>query len=319
MADKIKDTGPLTWNVPIVTKDGRPTPEFQRRWETQRGNNAQIGTISFGSGSPSAVPAPEDGAQYIDVSGEPAILYVGVNGAWVAAGTRGANPTAIAMDTAVNGTAVTYMRSDAAPAIQKGSALQFGIVKVDGTTITSTGGVITSTAVASVGADPTATASDVAVNGVATTFMRSDAAPAIQKTSASVFGLAKVDGTSITASAGVISATNTFRLMGSVNLSPTASLELFDLVCIGDEKFPVGMTTSKFQCDGTATSNFTITLTLAGTPVATALILAGASTGSWTCASDILPATGQRLKLTCQATPDVTITGLSYTLIGSRI
>jgi hypothetical protein len=38
------------------------------------------------------------------------------------------------------------MRSDAAPAVQKGSSSQFGVVKVDGTTITSTGGVISSTA-----------------------------------------------------------------------------------------------------------------------------------------------------------------------------
>lgn len=56
------------------------------------------------------------------------------------------------------------------------------------------------------GADPTATASDTAVNGTATTFMRSDAAPAIQLTSASQFGLCKVDGSTITETGGVISA-----------------------------------------------------------------------------------------------------------------
>lgn len=56
--------------------------------------------------------------------------------------TSFANPTATASDTAVNGTATTAMRSDAAPAIQKASSSVFGIVKVDGTTITSTGGVI---------------------------------------------------------------------------------------------------------------------------------------------------------------------------------
>jgi len=53
-----------------------------------------------------------------------------------------ANPTATASDTAVNGTATTFMRSDAAPAVQLGSASQFGVVKVDGTTITASGGVI---------------------------------------------------------------------------------------------------------------------------------------------------------------------------------
>lgn len=55
-------------------------------------------------------------------------------------------------------------------------------------------------------ADPTAVAKDTAVNGTATTAMRSDAAPAIQKTSSSLFGLAKVDGTTITATGGVLSA-----------------------------------------------------------------------------------------------------------------
>lgn len=43
--DIIKDLGPLTWNVPIVdVKSGRPTPEFQRRWETQRKNNGNVPT-----------------------------------------------------------------------------------------------------------------------------------------------------------------------------------------------------------------------------------------------------------------------------------
>lgn len=56
-------------------------------------------------------------------------------------------------------------------------------------------------------ANPTAVASDVAVNGSSPNFMRADAAPAIQKASSSQFGLAKVDGTTITAAGGVISAT----------------------------------------------------------------------------------------------------------------
>jgi hypothetical protein len=57
-----------------------------------------------------------------------------------------ANPTATAGPTAVNGSATTYMRSDGAPAVQKASAAQFGIVEVDGTTITSIAGVISATA-----------------------------------------------------------------------------------------------------------------------------------------------------------------------------
>lgn len=57
-------------------------------------------------------------------------------------GSTGANPTATAGPAAVNGTASTFMRSDAAPPVQVGTAAQKGIVQVDGTTITATGGVI---------------------------------------------------------------------------------------------------------------------------------------------------------------------------------
>lgn len=67
------------------------------------------------------------------------------------------------------------------------------------------------------GANPTATAGPVAINGTATTFMRSDAAPAIQKASASQFGIVEVDGTTITAAAGVISATGSGAPGGAVN------------------------------------------------------------------------------------------------------
>jgi hypothetical protein len=56
-------------------------------------------------------------------------------------------------------------------------------------------------------ANPTATIGTSAVNGVASTALRSDAAPAIPQCSASTFGACKVDGTTITASGGVISST----------------------------------------------------------------------------------------------------------------
>lgn len=53
-----------------------------------------------------------------------------------------ANPTATAGPAAVNGAATTYMRSDAAPAVQLGTNAQKGVVQVDGTTITATAGVV---------------------------------------------------------------------------------------------------------------------------------------------------------------------------------
>jgi hypothetical protein len=81
---QVQDLGPLDWRIAIVDKTGRPTPEFQRKWQAQRDNNAQIGTISFGSGAPTG--SPEDGAEYVDTSTTPYTLYVGNNGSWVQVG-----------------------------------------------------------------------------------------------------------------------------------------------------------------------------------------------------------------------------------------
>lgn len=38
---------PLTWNVPIVTKDGGPTQEFQRKWDKQASVNAGVVPQSY--------------------------------------------------------------------------------------------------------------------------------------------------------------------------------------------------------------------------------------------------------------------------------
>lgn len=95
----------------------------------------------------------------------------------------GANPTATAGPTVINGTATTFMRSDAAPAIQLGSNTQKGLLQVDGTTITATSGVITATYPGSFSgfANPTASIGLTTVNGTATTAMRSNAAPSLSQ------------------------------------------------------------------------------------------------------------------------------------------
>jgi hypothetical protein len=78
-----KELGPLEWDVSIVDDAGRPTPEFQRRWNTQRQNNALIGAgVSIGSGPPPATPIPKDGQEYIDTSTSPFTLYGGSGGVW---------------------------------------------------------------------------------------------------------------------------------------------------------------------------------------------------------------------------------------------
>lgn len=85
------------------------------------------------TGSPTApTPSPGDNSTLIATT-----AFVAAAG-----GASPANPTATASNTAVNGVATTFMRSDAAPAIQLGSSSAFGLVKVDGSTITATGGVI---------------------------------------------------------------------------------------------------------------------------------------------------------------------------------
>lgn len=80
-----------------------------------------------------------------------------------------------------------------------------------GATKQTTTGAIAALTVPPTGANPTATAGPAAVNGVATTFMRSDGAAAVQKASNAQFGLVEGDGTTVTIVAGVASATANMR------------------------------------------------------------------------------------------------------------
>lgn len=83
-----KDTGPLDWRIAIVDTSGRPTQEFQRKWATQRANNALIGSVTFGTGVPPTTPVPENGAEYVDTTKEPWVLYIGDNGVWNVVGVQ---------------------------------------------------------------------------------------------------------------------------------------------------------------------------------------------------------------------------------------
>jgi hypothetical protein len=98
----------------------------------------KTGGVSFGTFATQSVPTGSTQCLQANSSG----VVSGTAAPCGGSGSTGANPTATASDTAVNGVATTFMRSDAAPAIQKGTSSVFGVVKVDGSTITSTGGVI---------------------------------------------------------------------------------------------------------------------------------------------------------------------------------
>jgi hypothetical protein len=149
----------------------------------------------------------------------------------------GANPTAQINGPAVNGTATTFMRSDAAPALAQ--IITPGTVTYpDSLTFDATGRITaassgTAPVVPPTAANPTAQVSGTVVNGSAASFMRSDAAPPLAAivTAGSVtngnfsfdqFGRITL-ATSGTPGAGATSplATNTGPLFVNTNNAPT--------------------------------------------------------------------------------------------------
>lgn len=105
----------LTWNVPISNPNGTPTPEFMRKWSQQA---VQNGTIPASAAQVSAL---------LDLLGAtPGDVLVRGSAGWVADAIHG--------DGTIDDTGALVLN--------KASATAFGIVKVDGTTITATAGVI---------------------------------------------------------------------------------------------------------------------------------------------------------------------------------
>ncbi len=182
------------------------------------------------------------------------------------------NPTATAGPAAVNGSAATFMRSDAAPAVQLGTASVPGIVQVDNVTITAAAGVISAPGSGATGANPTATAGASAVNGSALSFMRSDGAPAVAKASSSVFGIVEVDGTTILSASGVISAV----AQGLVLSSQGGSSYSFVLGDANQYISFTGTCTATVQPNGTVAFPVGTTLTLEQSGSGAVTISAGA-------------------------------------------
>jgi hypothetical protein len=97
-------------------------------------------------------------------------------------GTPG-NPTAHISGTAVNGTLNTFMRSDAAPALATITGLTPGPYTNTNLTVDATGRITAANSgtppAGATGANPSAQVGAAPINGTATTYMRSDAAPAL--------------------------------------------------------------------------------------------------------------------------------------------
>ncbi len=210
-----------------------------------------------------------------------------------------ANPTANIGTSAVNGSAATFMRSDGAPAIPQCSSSTFGACKVDGTSITASGGVI-STALPT-GANPTATAGAAAINGSAATFMRSDGAPALTAATTSTAGIAKLH--TVPVSVGWIATVNPNNaVIAVINQASTVSaiIGAVETATGGTATVSVNKAASgtacsagttlhsgSFNANGTAATNQTLTVTTASLAAGDRLCLQTTGTTTWTTGTGI--------------------------------
>ena len=153
----VSDIGPLDWRISITDEKGRPSPEFQRRWNANRNNTGLITPTTFGTGAPTTTGA-SDGSVYMDISTSPYTSYISYSGAYyrtsLAPDGLTITQTSDILSVPVATTATAgIVKPDGTSILITGSTISvptattstFGLVKPDGTTITIASGVISST------------------------------------------------------------------------------------------------------------------------------------------------------------------------------
>jgi hypothetical protein len=139
----ISTTAPsgMTFPSPIITGSFTATGLVTLADMASMAANSVLGNGSGGAASPAVLTMPNcppgggNTLNYTLGGGSAAF------GCGTVSGSSGANPTALAGPVAINGSSGFFTRADGAPAVQKGSDSQFGIVESDGSTLTCPSGV----------------------------------------------------------------------------------------------------------------------------------------------------------------------------------
>lgn len=196
---------PLSQNVPIVDRNGNPTFEFMLKFNKQNALNAGIPSTSALMSAALDLIGDTKGDLLVRDTLLWTPFHAGADGSILRTHGAGTLPSwdtiSTILDTVSNTQgSVLYRGSAGWNALGPGTSGQF--LKTLGTAANPAWAAVPAGVTA---ANPTATASDTAVNGSSANFMRADAAPAIQLATTGQFGLVKPDGSTITISAGVIS------------------------------------------------------------------------------------------------------------------
>lgn len=146
---------PLSWQVPIVNKDGTPTDEFMRKWEQQATTNSTIPVLSTVAQVSAVIDIIDDTPGDILIRGSTTWEGVAPLTLFDAAGAAAAAQTAAELF-ATNADAVVLAAAEAfsanannltsgtvaAARLPIATTAAFGAVKPDGVTVTIAAGVI---------------------------------------------------------------------------------------------------------------------------------------------------------------------------------